>query len=81
MRIRNIRDAHLKINKAKNIIGVDDLKTKLDPKKFNALEIGSGKGGFIYQKAITNPGINYFGIEKMLRWSWRWSINLNGLNN
>lgn len=64
MRIRNIKDAHLKINKAKNIIGVDDLKTKLDPKKFNALEIGSGKGGFIYQKALTNPGINYFGIEK-----------------
>lgn len=64
MRIRNIKDAHLKINKAKNIIGVDDLKTKLDPKKFNALEIGSGKGGFIYQKASTSPGINYFGIEK-----------------
>lgn len=64
MRIRNIKDAHLKINKSKNIIGVDELKTKLDPNKFNALEIGSGKGGFIYQKASTNPEISYFGIEK-----------------
>ncbi|QMT98792.1 tRNA (guanosine(46)-N7)-methyltransferase TrmB [Mycoplasma tullyi] len=64
MRIRNIKDAHLKINKAKNIISVDELKDKLDPNKTNALEIGSGKGGFIYQKALTNSDINYLGIEK-----------------
>ncbi|WP_027122100.1 tRNA (guanosine(46)-N7)-methyltransferase TrmB [[Mycoplasma] imitans] len=64
MRIRNIKDAHLKINKAKNIISIDQLKVKLDSNQNNVLEIGSGKGGFIYQKALNNREVNYFGIEK-----------------
>jgi tRNA (guanine-N7-)-methyltransferase len=28
------------------------------------IEIGSGKGNFLITKALTNPNINYIGIEK-----------------
>ncbi|QZX49414.1 tRNA (guanosine(46)-N7)-methyltransferase TrmB [Mycoplasma sp. E35C] len=64
MRIRNIKDADQKIAKSKNVISVEQLKTKLDINKNNVLEIGSGKGNFIYQKALNDRSVNYLGIEK-----------------
>ncbi|MDC4163356.1 tRNA (guanosine(46)-N7)-methyltransferase TrmB [Mycoplasma bradburyae] len=64
MRIRNIKDANLKITKVRNTIKIEQLIDILDFNKNNVLEIGSGKGGFIYQKALNNPDINYLGIEK-----------------
>ena len=69
MRLRNVKGANKKIEQSKYII-LDYEKYK---GKFNILfdnnnpicvEIGMGKGKFIKDMALTNPNINYIGIEK-----------------
>jgi len=69
MRLRNIKEAETKIYESPYII--EDYKNYKG--KFNELfnnnnpihlEIGMGKGNFIINNAINNPGINYIGVEK-----------------
>lgn len=69
MRLRNVKDAQIKIEKSKYII-----KKPTDYNgKFTSLfgndnpihiEIGMGKGDFIIKNALTRPNINFIGIEK-----------------
>jgi len=60
MRLRNVKNA-------KEIVENHDLVVKTNP--FNNdkplhIEIGTGKGDFIIGKALSNPDINFIGIEK-----------------
>ena len=60
MRLRNVKNA-------KEIVENHDLVVKTNP--FNDdkplyIEIGTGKGDFIIGKALSNPNINFIGIEK-----------------
>ena len=69
MRLKHIKNADVIINNSKYI-----LKNPTDYKcnwkrVFNnnnpiEIEIGTGKGKFIIEKALENPNINYIGIEK-----------------
>ncbi len=69
MRLRKIKGAYEIVQKSKYVIN--------DPKMYKGkykevfknnnpihLEIGTGKGKFIIEKALNNPNINYIGIEK-----------------
>ena len=69
MRLRNIKGAHDIIESCPNVL--------INPEKYKGqfqqvfgndhpieIEIGSGKGNFIINKAKQNPDINYIGIEK-----------------
>ncbi len=69
MRIRNLKNTDEILNKSKYLIK----KPKRYKGKFKTLfgnenpihiEIGTGKGKFIYENAFQNPNINYIGIEK-----------------
>lgn len=69
MRLKHIKDADKIINKSVYIIeNPEEYKGKWN-KLFNnenniEIEIGTGKGKFIIEKAIQNPNINFIGIEK-----------------
>lgn len=69
MRLKHIKDADKIINKSNYIISnPEEYKGKWN-KLFNndnniEIEIGTGKGKFIIEKALQNPNINYIGIEK-----------------
>ena len=69
MRLKHIKDADKIINKSAYIIeNPEEYKGKWN-KLFNnenniEIEIGTGKGKFIIEKAIQNPNINFIGIEK-----------------
>ena len=69
MRLKKVKGAQEKINKSKYIIkNPKDYKGKYN-ELFNndnkiEIEIGMGKGDFIYENARLNPDINYIGIEK-----------------
>ncbi|MDT8336478.1 MAG: tRNA (guanosine(46)-N7)-methyltransferase TrmB [Candidatus Izemoplasmatales bacterium] len=70
MRLRNVKYAKELLESYPNIVvelpkthagkwrAVFDNENKID------LEIGSGKGKFIYEKAKNNPKINFIGVEK-----------------
>jgi len=70
MRLRNVKYAkellesypEIVIQNPKKIAG--DWKAVFDNEKPIELEIGCGKGKFIYEKAQSNPDINYIGVEK-----------------
>ena len=60
MRLRNVKNA-------KEIVNNHELVVKENPFKDNKplhIEIGTGKGDFIIEKAKRNPDINFIGIEK-----------------
>lgn len=69
MRLKHIKDADKIINKSAYIIeNPEEYKGKWN-KLFNnenniEIEIGTGKGKFIIEKAIQKPNINFIGIEK-----------------
>lgn len=69
MRLRNLKNKEEIINNSDYIIrDIEKYKGNLS-KIFNNsnpiyVEIGMGKGKFIYNNAINNPDINYIGIEK-----------------
>jgi len=69
MRLKNVKGASEKIESSKYIVK-DYLNCKGKYKElFNNdnpiyIEIGMGKGTFIINNAISNPNINYIGIEK-----------------
>ncbi len=69
MRLKHIKDADKIINKSNYIItNPEEYKGKWNKLFNNAnnieIEIGTGKGKFIIEKAKQNPNINYIGIEK-----------------
>ncbi|MCF7926942.1 MAG: tRNA (guanosine(46)-N7)-methyltransferase TrmB [Candidatus Izimaplasma sp.] len=70
MRLRKVKGAKKKINSYKEFILDDqtnnpiDLETLFKQNQPVYLEIGIGKGKFIYEHAKNNPHINYLGIEK-----------------
>ncbi len=70
MRLRNVKYAKELLDSYPNIIIKNPKAHAGDYKQvFNndhpiELEIGCGKGKFIYEKAQNNPNINYIGIEK-----------------
>ena len=66
MRLKNVKGAYDKIENSKYVITKNNYKTTNIFNNHNPiyLEIGTGKGNFIYQNALKNPQINYIGIEK-----------------
>lgn len=69
MRLKHIKDADKIINKSAYIIeNPEEYKGKWNKLFINEnnieIEIGTGKGKFIIEKAIQNPNINFIGIEK-----------------
>lgn len=69
MRIRNIKDKDLIINNCSFLIDNPSNYKGNFKKLFNndnpiCLEIGMGKGKFIYEMAQTYPEINFIGLEK-----------------
>ena len=69
MRLRNVKDASIKINASNYIIkDYEDYKGNYKSIFNNdnklCIEIGMGKGDFIIGMARNNPDINYIGIEK-----------------
>ena len=69
MRLRNIPNAEQKINQSKYLLkNSEQYKGKFNEvfafKQPIHVEIGMGKGDFIIGSAITNPNINFIGIEK-----------------
>lgn len=69
MRLKHIKDADKIINKSTYIIENPEEYKGCWNKLFNndnniEIEIGTGKGKFIIEKAIQNPNINFIGIEK-----------------
>ena len=69
MRLRNVKDKEILINDCSYLIK-EPKKLKNDwSKEFNNsnpihLEIGMGKGDFVYNMALKYPKINFIGIEK-----------------
>jgi tRNA (guanine-N7-)-methyltransferase len=70
MRLRNVKYAKELLNSYPNIVIANPKKhagqwhVVFGDKKPIEIEIGCGKGKFIYEKAENNPDINFIGIEK-----------------
>lgn len=69
MRLRNIKDKDVFLDKCSYLISDCEKYKGNWSKEFNndnsiRLEIGMGKGDFIYNMANNNPDINFIGIEK-----------------
>ena len=69
MRQRNVKNKEeIMANSSYIILNPEDYKKKWSKLFGNKnpihIEIGTGKGNFIINKAITNPNINFIGIEK-----------------
>ena len=69
MRLKNIKGAREFVIKNQYLINEPEkykgkFKEIFNNKHKIELEIGVGKGDFLVQKAISNPNINYIGIEK-----------------
>lgn len=69
MRLRNVKGASERIDKSKYIISdykkyCGRYKELFGNDKPICIEIGMGKGNFIKGMALTNPDVNYIGIEK-----------------
>ena len=69
MRLKHIKNADVIINQSEYIIQNPTEHKGLWNKLFNndnniEIEIGTGKGKFIIEKALQNPDINFIGIEK-----------------
>ena len=69
MRLKHIKNADEIISKSKYLVTCPRENKGKWNKIFNndnniEIEIGTGKGKFIIEKAMTNPNINYIGIEK-----------------
>ncbi len=69
MRLRNLKDKDILLNDCNYLINDKDVKINKWKEEFQNnnpihLEIGMGKGDFIYNMALNNPNINFVGIEK-----------------
>lgn len=70
MRLKHVKGAHERIEASKYIIHNPEEQKGNYQKLFQNhnpihIEIGTGKGTFIIEKAKKNPNINFIGIEKM----------------
>lgn len=69
MRLRNVKNKEAIMEKSKFLIKDEENYRGHWNNVFNnnnpiEIEIGTGKGNFIINKALTNPDINYIGIER-----------------
>lgn len=69
MRLRNVKNKETIMEKSKFLVrDEENYKGKWNSVFKNSnpieIEIGTGKGNFIIEKALTNPNINYIGIER-----------------
>ncbi len=69
MRLRNVKNKETIMEKSKFLIrDEENYRGKWNSVFKNnnpiEIEIGTGKGNFIIEKALTNPNINYIGIER-----------------
>ena len=69
MRLRNVKNKEAIMEKSKFLIrDEENYRGKWNSVCKNnnpiEIEIGTGKGNFIIEKALTNPNINYIGIER-----------------
>ena len=69
MRLRNVKNKETIMEKSKFLVrDEENYKGKWNSVFKNnnpiEIEIGTGKGNFIIEKALTNPNINYIGIER-----------------
>ncbi len=66
MRLKNVKGAYEIIENSKYVITENNYQTSniFNNKNPIYLEIGTGKGNFIYQNALENPNINFIGVEK-----------------
>ena len=69
MRLRNVKNKETIMEKSKFLIrDEENYRGKWNSAFKNnnpiEIEIGTGKGNFIIEKALTNPNINYIGIER-----------------
>lgn len=69
MRLRNVKNKKEIMDNCKYIISnpeeyLGKWNTLFNNKNSIEIEIGIGKGKFIIEKALSNPNINYIGIEK-----------------
>lgn len=69
VRLRNVKNASLILESCEAVIkNPEKFKKKwqelFENKKEIHLEIGTGKGQFIYEMAKNNPNVNYIGMEK-----------------
>ena len=69
MRLRNVKNKHIILENSPFLISnpgeyFGNWKKVFGNDNPIEIEIGMGKGNFIIQKALTNPNINFIGIEK-----------------
>ncbi len=69
LRLRNVRNALEIVNNSEYVVDYTKVEKGTWNKVFGNdneihLEIGVGKGKFIYEMALNNPNINFIGIEK-----------------
>ncbi len=69
MRLRNVKNAKTRIENAEVVIKNPEklkgnFKSVFDSKNEIHIEIGMGKGKFLYEMALKYPNINFIGIEK-----------------
>ncbi len=69
MRLRNLKDKDILIDNCDYLIKeptklINNWKNEFNNNNPIHLEIGMGKGDFIYEMALNNPDINFVGIEK-----------------
>ncbi len=65
MRLRKVKKATEKLEESRYVLKeIKDIHHIFPNKKPIHLEIGSGKGKFLVEKALKNPNINFIGLEK-----------------
>ena len=84
MRLRNVKNAKARIENASAVLHNPEklkgnFKSVFDSKNEIHIEIGMGKGKFLYEMAMKYPNINFIGIEKyesiLLRALEKWEQN------
>lgn len=56
---------HQNLKEKINIIRFDEFFGNANPVE---IEIGCGKGKFLLERALENPGINFIGIDRVVKW-------------
>ena len=87
MHLRKVKDVEEKIKEYSNIVVFEPEKNKGKWHEYFGntnpiyLEIGMGKGKFIRENAIKNPGINYIGCELSTSMCYKSAKEADGINN
>lgn len=80
-RLRAIKDAKIKILDSKHCLNQETIKEIDVSNKDVYLEIGSGKGDFLIEKAIKYPDVIFVGFEKFSTVIYKAINKLNALEN